>query len=145
MSLLLAWTLHISAYTIKLSGPFLIHDWTRRVPLVVQEFRIFPEHLSSPLVFSGVRVMCIGFRSLFVPLSIFFWPLYCLSFFDLRILITPLVSSVFFQYCLYLSRYWWPIAWLNSYGCLDCPLAMDEWMFVKLKKNEIVNVELHHW
>ena len=56
MSLLLAWILHISAYTIKLSGPFLIHDWTRRVPLVVQEFRILPEHLSSPLVFSGVRV-----------------------------------------------------------------------------------------
>jgi hypothetical protein len=51
-----------------------------------------------------------------------FWPLCCLPFFYLRILITPLVSSVFFQYCLYLSRYWWPIAWLNSYGCLDCPL-----------------------
>jgi hypothetical protein len=29
---------------------------------------------------------------LFVPLSFFFWPLCCL-FFDLRILITPLVSS----------------------------------------------------
>ena len=26
-------------------------------------------------------------------LSFFFWPLCCLSFFDLRILITPLVSS----------------------------------------------------
>ena len=31
-------------------------------------------------------------RSLFVLLSFFFWPLCCLSF-DLRILITPLVSS----------------------------------------------------
>jgi hypothetical protein len=28
-------------------------------------------------------------------LSFFFWPLYCLSFFDLRLLITPLVSSTF--------------------------------------------------
>jgi hypothetical protein len=32
-------------------------------------------------------------RSLLVLLSFFFWPLRCLSFFDLRILITPLVSS----------------------------------------------------
>jgi hypothetical protein len=50
--------------------------------------------------FSGVRVtrsilscMCIFCRSLVVLLSFFFWPLCCLSFFDLRILITPLVSS----------------------------------------------------
>jgi hypothetical protein len=32
-------------------------------------------------------------RSLFVPLSLFFWSLCCLLFFDLRILITLLVSS----------------------------------------------------
>jgi hypothetical protein len=32
-------------------------------------------------------------RSLFVPLSFFFLPLCCLSFFELRILITLLVSS----------------------------------------------------
>jgi hypothetical protein len=50
-------------------------------------------------VLSGVRVarslgLCVVFcRSLFVLLSFFFWPLCCLSFFDLRILITPLVSS----------------------------------------------------
>jgi hypothetical protein len=30
---------------------------------------------------------------MFVSFSFFFWPLCCLSFFDLRILITPLVSS----------------------------------------------------
>ena len=32
-------------------------------------------------------------RSLFILLSFFFWPLCCLSFPDLQILITPLVSS----------------------------------------------------
>ena len=37
--------------------------------------------------------MCIFCRSFFVLLSFLFWPLWCLSFFDLRILITPLVSS----------------------------------------------------
>ena len=35
-------------------------------------------------------------RSLFVILSHPFWSFYCLSFFDLRLLITPLVSSNFF-------------------------------------------------
>jgi hypothetical protein len=39
-------------------------------------------------------LLCVMFcRSLFVLLSFFFWPLYCLFFFDLLILITPLVSS----------------------------------------------------
>jgi hypothetical protein len=37
--------------------------------------------------------MCMFCRSLFVILSFFFWSLCCLFFFDLRILITPLVSS----------------------------------------------------
>ena len=52
--------------------------------------------MSSPPVFSGVRVarslnVCVVFcRSLFVLLYFFFWPLCCLSFFDLWILITPL-------------------------------------------------------
>ena len=54
--------------------------------------------LSSPLLLRGVRVtrslvICVFCRSLFVRLSFFFWPLCYLSFFDLRILITPLVSS----------------------------------------------------
>ena len=50
-------------------------------------------------VFSGVRAtrslvfMCMFCRSLFVLLYIFFWPLCCLFFFDIRILIDPLVSS----------------------------------------------------
>ena len=37
--------------------------------------------------------MCMFCRSLFVLLSFFFWPLCCLFFFDIQILITPLVSS----------------------------------------------------
>jgi len=51
-------------------------------------------------VFSGVRIarslaLCVMYcRSFFVLLSFFFlWSLYGLSFFDLRLLITPLVSS----------------------------------------------------
>ena len=72
---------------------------TRRLPLVEQELLTFPDHLSSPQVFSGVRVarslvLCVMFcRSLFVLLSLFFCPLCYLSFLDLWILITPLVSS----------------------------------------------------
>jgi hypothetical protein len=49
--------------------------------------------------FSGVRVawslvFCVEFWIwLFVLLSFFFWPLCCFPFFDIRILINPLVSS----------------------------------------------------
>jgi hypothetical protein len=35
-------------------------------------------------------------RSQFIVLYFFFWPLCCLFFFDIRILITPLVSSNYF-------------------------------------------------
>jgi hypothetical protein len=38
---------HIAVYVNKL---------TRRVPLVEQELSTLPDHLSSPYVFSGVRV-----------------------------------------------------------------------------------------
>ena len=41
---------------------------------------------------TSVSFMCMFCRSLFVLLAFFFWPLCCL-FFDLRILINPLVSS----------------------------------------------------
>ena len=69
--------------------------WSTKDPTKVeQELLTLPEHLS----FRGVRVtrslvFCVMFwRSLFVLLSFYFWPLCCLSFFDLRILSTPLVS-----------------------------------------------------
>ena len=82
---------------------------TRWMPLLQQELLSLPEHLSPPPVFSWVHVtlsfvfgvlIC---RSLFVlfhsfghcvvcPFS-FIWLLCCLSFSDLLILITPLVTS----------------------------------------------------
>ena len=39
-------------------------------------------------------------RSLFVLLSFFFWSLSCRSFFDLRLLITPLISLSFSYICI---------------------------------------------
>jgi len=67
---------------------------------VEQELFTLREYLSSPPVFSGVRVtnaifsfMCMFCRSLFVLLYFFFCPLCCLFFFIIRIPITPLVSS----------------------------------------------------
>ena len=41
-------------------------------------------------IFSFIRMF---YRSLFVLLFFFFWPLRCMFFVDMRILITPLVSS----------------------------------------------------
>ena len=60
-------------------------------------------HKVTP-VFREVRftqslVFCVFFyRPLFVVLSFFFWSLYCLSFLDLRLLITPLIC--YFNLCL---------------------------------------------
>jgi hypothetical protein len=63
---------------------------TWRVPL--------EEHLSSPQFLLGscysiFSFICMFSRSLFVLLYFFFWPLCCLFFFDIRILIDPLGSS----------------------------------------------------
>jgi hypothetical protein len=68
------------------------------LPLVEQELLTLLVHLSSSPVYSGVRVtrslvLCVIFcRSLFVLLYFFFWPFCCL-FFDIWILITPLVFN----------------------------------------------------
>jgi hypothetical protein len=75
---------------ILMSYRYLEINTTRRVPLVEQELLTLPEHLSSPSVFS---FMCMFYRSLFVLLYFFFWPLCCLFFFNLQIQVTPLVSS----------------------------------------------------
>ena len=68
----------------------------RRVSPVEQELLTLPEYLSSSRVVRGFRVT----RSLVVYvcfvdrcLSILFWSLYCLVFFDIQIMITPLISS----------------------------------------------------
>jgi hypothetical protein len=93
---------------------------TRRVPLVEQVLLTLPEHLSSPPVFSGVHVtrslvLCLMFcRSLFVLLSFFFWPLCCLFFFDIRIMITSLVSCV---HCVVCSSSIYGF-WLPPFGIL---------------------------
>ena len=79
----------------------LIHYFRTAHPSGAPEFTPPP----PPPVFSEVRVT----RSLvlyvcFVDrcLSLFFWPLCCLPFFDIRILITPLVSSnSSFRVCFY--------------------------------------------
>ena len=71
------------------------------MPLVEQELPTLPEHFSSPKVFSVVHVtqslvVCVYFvDSLLILLYFFFWSLCCQFFFDIRILITPLISSNF--------------------------------------------------
>jgi hypothetical protein len=81
-----------------------VNRLTRRVRLVEQELIPFR---STP-VFSGVLVsrslvlyVCFGDRCLSFC-TFFFWSLCCLLFFDLRILITPLISSdIWPLYCLF--------------------------------------------
>jgi hypothetical protein len=71
-----------------------------------QQLLTLPEHLSSPAVFSGVRVT----RSLILCfvgncLYFFFWPMRCLFFFHIQILITTLISSNSFYCSLLLIQY----------------------------------------
>jgi len=64
----------------------------REIPMLLLSFL---QHLSSHPIFCRIwivpsLVFCVIFcRSLFVLLSFFFWPLYCQSFFDWQLLITP--------------------------------------------------------
>ena len=46
-------------------------------------------------IYSILSFMCMFCRSLFVLLHFYFWPLCCLFFFDIRVLITTLLSSTF--------------------------------------------------
>ena len=50
--------------------------------------------------YSIFKFMCMFCRSLFVPLSCYFWPLRCLFFIYIRIQITPLISSNSSNHCL---------------------------------------------
>ena len=105
---------------------------TRLTRLLVEQVLLtVPEHLSSSPVFSGVRVtrslvLCILFcRSLFWPLcssSIYgFWLppfgifcLLCCLFFDIRILITPLVSFGHCIVCSSIYGFWLPLWYLQT-------------------------------
>jgi hypothetical protein len=78
------------------SGLALYNKSNMWVPLVEQELLTLPEHLSSPPVFSGVRVAqsC----RCFVDHCFFFWSLYYLSIFDLQLLNIPLgIFEYFFS------------------------------------------------
>ena len=126
---------------------------TRRVPLVEQELLTLPEHLSSPPFFSGVRVT----RSLvlyvwFVDrcLSFFFWPLCCLFFFDIWILIAPLVSlnssSTQVYICYALSEVLF-VSFVNKnifLGGLFILFGLKTWMYIHnlMIKNTWDNLDL---
>ena len=76
-----------------------------RVPLVEQELLNSLGHLTSPPVFSGVRVtrslvLCVCFVDRCLSLCLFFfWPLYCVFFFDIRMFITFLIYIHIVSYC----------------------------------------------
>ena len=69
------------------------------MPLVEQELLTLLKHMSSPQVVGGVRVttslvLCVCFLDRCLSFcTLFFWLLCCLFFFNLRILIIPLVPS----------------------------------------------------
>ena len=104
---------------------------------LIIELLTLSEHMSSLPVCSGVRVtrslvLCVMLcRSLFVPLSFLFWPLCCLSFCLLVIVLSVLLSfghcvvcpSVFWSLCrLFFCRLVIVLSVLLSFGhCVVCP------------------------
>jgi len=80
------------------------------VPHMEQDLCTLPEHHSSSPVFSRIRVVrslvfnIVFCASLFVFLSLFFWPLCCLSF-------------IFWPLCC-LSFIFWPLCCLSFFGLL---------------------------
>jgi hypothetical protein len=123
----------------NLSFPYscLITDFvTRRIPLVEKELLSLLLLLSLPLVFDGrfvsfnlwFSVFCVMFcTSLFVLLSFIFWPLSCLYF---------IVLSVLLLYCLYFYcrlsfghcivctswnySFWIPLLVFSNFFCVLC-------------------------
>jgi hypothetical protein len=105
IELLILHILHISGVHVVTVICFHVFSSVSWCPLVEQELPTLPENMSSPLIFSEVRVArsllfsVVFCRSLFVLLSFFIWSLCYLFFFDLRILIT----------------------WIYNYLCNQCP------------------------
>ena len=96
--------------------------------------------------FSGVRVirslvlMCMFCRSLCVLLYFFFWPLCCLFFFDIRIIITPLVSSnSSYKYIFCIST-----TFVNT-RCKSWYLIQMQLLFNTLFSLANVYREIHNW
>jgi hypothetical protein len=146
--------LSVSFFIAILIGSWLITEFvtrlTRRVPLVEQELLTLPEHLSSPPVFSGVRVtrslvLCVCFvdRDLFlcilscghcVVCSSVFWPLCCL-FFCLFVIVLSVPLS--FGHCVVCSSIFWPLCCLFFFDIriLTTPLISSNSSNRKFKYN----------
>jgi hypothetical protein len=120
--LCLIWCMYITCLNV------MIH----KMPLAKHELIALPKCLSSPPGFSGVRVtwslvLCVMIcRSLFVLLSLFFWPLCCLSF-NLRILITPLVSSTSSYYTWSSNHHIISFSW-QIYAQFMCKLLLSPFL-----------------
>jgi len=93
-----------SGHVFFLSFVFIFAYWCPMGFHVVQDQLTLPMHL-------GFLVFCIMFYgSLFFLLWFFAWRLCCMSFFDLRLLITPLVSSS----CFHLNMWCPPFTKINK-------------------------------
>ena len=91
---------HMRILTIKSAKKWMVQKYLNYWYMCIKYFKYLLIRYSDVLIDTFLWVgfvllylifsfMCIFYRSLFVLLSFFFWPLCCLSFFELRILITP--------------------------------------------------------
>ena len=102
------------------------------------ELPTIPEHLSSHPVFNRVRVtrslvLCVCFvdRCLsFCPFLV--WPLRCLFFFNLRILITPWYPQNLLTFNCYL------LTLLSSYSWCLCPLILSMHIIITITRITVI-------
>jgi hypothetical protein len=82
---------------ISIPGFFSSHLFSNLLSMCLKE-EFEDTKVGSPPVYSGVRItrslnLCVCFVDRCLSFCTFFWPLWCLFFFHIRILITTLVSS----------------------------------------------------
>jgi hypothetical protein len=128
-------------------GPFLVYDvtpyhrcvirLTRWVPQVEQKLLTIPRRLSSSPVFSGVRVtrslvLCVYFVDRCLSLCpFFFWPLCCLSFFLLAIVLSVLFRFTDSDYTFGIFK-------------LFLQLPMQSWNAYHETVNPVLSVSMFH-
>jgi hypothetical protein len=57
--------------------------------------------------------LCSVLQTIVYPFNLFFWPLYCLSYFNVRLFISPFVSSSF---SIYWKKYQWNLPNCDKLG-----------------------------
>ena len=148
-------TPHLSykSYVLQVRGQAFSFLWLINYVLSVRRL-FFSEFVYNSFVKPWTKYLfCWTKAELFVFLFLFFWPLYCLSFVELRLLITPLLSSN----CSYVKQQtsnhsfspknsfplrlgpsWSYDSWIYNNICNQCISPLTLWVRISLRRYNIM-------